>query len=126
MLAKINSNYCGYYGHFYDDKNIVEIKTRESAPFEIDDALFDRLSRKGVLVAAGKEAPAAPEYVPESTVMETDDDVNLNSLSLKELKEMAKEYGVPYRVGMKKSSLIEAIKSAQTEEPPMLTVEEPE
>lgn len=130
MLAKINNNYYGVYGDFHEETGTVEIKTRESAPFNVDDALFDRLSRKGVLVAAGKETAKTvqPEKAPEEATTKADDvdDMDLNKLSLKELKEVAKEYGVSFKVGMTKVNPIEAIKGVQSEEPPMFTVETPE
>jgi len=117
MLAKVNSSYYGVFGLYNKDTNSVENKTKESAPFEVSDALFDSLKRQGVLIEAGNaekivpmpvepvevEADANPEPVPE---------MNLGDMSLKELKGIAKDCGVAFRIGMSKAALIEAIEKA--------------
>ena len=139
MLAKVSNTYCGYYGLYRDKTGTTEIKTRESAPFEIDDALFNRLNEKGVLVRADNaDNPAIPSFarfmnepvvdpIPEP---ETDKSTDLGDMSLKELKALAKDCGIPYKVGMSKAELIEALvnvdNSQDEEEPPVLTAALPE
>ena len=43
-----------------------------------------------------------------------------------ELKALAKEYGISYKVGMSKAALIEALSEKDGEEPPSISAEEPE
>jgi hypothetical protein len=133
MLVKVNPDYSGMYGFFKNDTESVAIKTRESAPFEEDDALSLKMIGKGVLVKADAPEPVKGETGekaeagknPES-VTEEDKGDGLEAMSLKELKELAKDCGVLYKVGMSKASLIDAIVKAQSEEPPVLTAALPE
>ena len=132
MLVKVNPDYSGMYGFFRVDTESVAIKTRESAPFEEDDALSLKMIEKGVLVRAdglepvmtiaGEKAEAGKK--PEPVTDDKED--SLEVMSLKELKELAKDCGVSYRVGMSKAALIDEIVKAQSEEPPVLTAALPE
>ena len=135
MLAKVNSDYYGAFGLFHKETKSVELKTRESAPFEIDDALFNSLSKKGVLVRAdaketkkaekaeaeNKSIPAAEEKEPDTDEME-----ELESMSMDKLKEVGKEYGVTYKFGMSKKNMINEIRNAAEEELPIIEAAEPE
>lgn len=47
-------------------------------------------------------------------------------MSIKELREIAKECGVAYKVGMSKKDLINAIEKAEGIEPPVMVAAEPE
>ena len=130
MLAKVNSSYYGVFGLYNKDTNSVENKTKESAPFNIDDALFDSLKKQGVLIEAGKvketvSKPAEPVEVAKEA--EPLPEINLGDMTLKELKELAKDCGVTFRIGMNKAALIEAIEKALDEEAePVLKVQLPE
>ena len=138
MLAKVSDTYCGSFGLFDPETKSNKIKTKESAPFNVDDALFKRLSEYGVLIRADgkaeKPAPAKksepapkapePETVPDP---EEEEAIALDGLNYNELKEVAKSYGIICKVGMSKDDLKEAIREAVAEEePPVPTAEEPE
>lgn len=132
MLVKVNPDYFGMYGFFKKETESVAIKTRESAPFEEDDALSLKMIEKGVLVKADGAEPvkavagerAETGRKPEPVTEDKED--SLEGMSLKELKELAKDCGVSYRVGMSKAALIDEIVKAQSEEPPVLTAALPE
>lgn len=130
MLVKVNPDYFGMYGFFKKETESVVIKTRESAPFEEDDALSLKMIEKGVLIEAGKvketvSKPAEPVEVAKEA--EPLPEINLGDMTLKELKELAKDCGVTFRIGMNKAALIEAIEKALDEEAePVLKVQLPE
>lgn len=140
MLVKVSKSYAGMYGVFNEDIKSVTIKTRESAPFEENDALSLRMIKKGVLVKAdGKpEKPVKEEKKPEPVKEEAlpfpegesvdPDDVikSLDDMSMKELREEAKSYGISYKVGMSKEQLINDIRNAVDELPPVMAAAEPE
>jgi hypothetical protein len=130
MLAKVNKNYYGIFGHFDEETKLIKPKTRKSAAFRIyDDALFERLKAKGVLVEA-EETEEAENIVPEEAVQdsgeEPEEEVTLENMTMGELKALAKEYGISYKVGMSKAALIEALSEKDGEEPPSISAEEPE
>ena len=133
MSVKVNPEYFGMYGFFKKETESVAIKTRESAPFEEDDALSLKMIEKGVLVKADGPEPVKAGAVKKAETVEKPEPVTeedkgdgLEVMSLKELKELAKDCGVSYRVGMSKAALIDAIVKAQSEDPPVLTAALPE
>lgn len=130
MLVRVSQKYAGMYGAYNEDIKSVAIKTRESAPFEEDDALSLRMIEKGILVRAdADEAEAEPEESTEEISEELpaeDEEADLESLSMKELKEIASEYGISYKVGMSKADLINAINESESEEPPTMAAADPE
>ena len=130
MLAKVNKNYYGIFGHFDEETRLIKPKTRKSAAFRIyDDALFERLKAKGVLVEAEETEEAEKNIVPEEAVQDTgeepEEEVTLENMTMGELKALAKEYGISYKVGMSKAQLLEAIKAEEDTELPELRAEEP-
>lgn len=149
MLVKVNDKYAGMYGVYNEDTRSVTTKTRESAPFEEDDALSLRMIKKGVLVKADEKPIEEPEEEEEDTKAEepeeeeaaeeedalpflegeeTGENVyiqSLKSMSIKELREVGKEHGVSYKVGMSKEQLINDITKA-VDETPIMTAAEPE
>ena len=116
MLAKVDDNYFGVFGLYNEATNSITQKTKESAPFEIDDALFHSLKEQGVLTEAGKTErapmPAKPVEAETDAFSEPSTDVNLGDMTLKELKGIAKDCGVAFKVGMSKAALVEAIERA--------------
>ena len=132
MLAKVSDSYYGSFGLFDPETKSNKVKTRESAPFDIDDALFNRLSKEGVLVKVDAkpekaekkpEPPKAPE-APEDPG--ADSDLDLENLTYNELKEVAKGFGISCKVGMSKEDIKDAIREAMEDDAPVLTTEEPD
>lgn len=140
MLVKVSQKYAGLYGLHKEDTKSVTIKTRESAPFEEDDALSLRMISKGILEKAEKvaeseentpdeaEKAADPEVTEENADLEQEEtgDEPLEKKTISELREIAKGYGITFKVGMSKDDLANAIREAESEEPPEMTAEEPE
>lgn len=87
-------------------------KSKESEPFEVEDREAERLVSLGVaeIVKAAGEAPALTEEEPETTEEEPDED--MASMSMKELREIAKKKGVKMKVGMTKDELVDALSDA--------------
>lgn len=131
MLARVSDSYYGTFGLFHEETKSNEIMTRESAPFEVDDALFRRKEAEGILVRADSRPEQKKEAKPEPPKAEADDpeedeDTPLEEKTLKELREIAKGYDIAYRVGMTKADLVTAIQEAEGIEPPVMVAAEPE
>ena len=131
MLVRVSDSYYGTFGLFHEETKSNEIMTRESAPFEVDDALFRRKEAEGILVRADSRPEQKKEAKPEPPKAEAadpeeDEDTPLEEKTLKELREIAKGYDITYRVGMTKADLVTAIQEAEGIEPPVMVAAEPE
>ena len=112
---------------------IVKAMDKNSGPFEAGAEQEARLIRLGLAVRVPANEPAHVEE-PAETV-ETDgpigfdeappedfdeaeaveEIVDLNDLPVKELREIGKQYGLTFKVGMTKDEMVEAIAAAQAE-----------
>lgn len=120
----------GVYG-FLDKDGIVRPKTEADEPFELTPEQEARLVRLGVAQYVGNvKGEQEPE---ESTPEETEQvdaegeqepigfdetppvEVDLSTLSVKELREIGKEYGLTFKVGTSKADMIKAIEAAEAE-----------
>ena len=112
----------GVYGYL-DKDGIVRPKTEADAPFALTEDQEARLVRLGVAEYVGnvKDAPeTAPEQDSDDTEEVPTDDISLADLSVKELREIGKEYGISFKVGISKAEMVAAIEAAEAE----LAVEE--
>lgn len=115
---------------------IVKAMDKNSGAFEAGAEQEERLVRLGLAVkvetADGDSVPPADEVDTDTPIGmdETPPDdfdeteaveeiVDLNTLSAKELREIGKQYGLTFKVGMTKDDMVAAIEKAQSE-----TVEE--
>lgn len=105
----------GTYG-FWNGHAVVP-KTAADGPFEMEPEKEKRLVDKGVAVYVGKE-PEAPVVEPEPVIEEPEAETEeaeeytleaLQAMKLADLKALAKEYGIEYRVGMKKADFAEIV-----------------
>lgn len=126
----------GVYG-FLDKDGIVRPKTEADEPFELSAEQEARLVNLGVAQYVGnvKDEQEPEETAPEDTEeMETDGEqdpigfdetppedfgdeeiIDLETLTVKELRELGEEYGLSFKANAKKAEMIEAITAAQTE-----------
>ena len=112
----------GVYGYL-DKDGIVRPKTEADEPFTLTPEQEERLVRLGVavLVGAAAEAPAAepdqeePEQYPIGFDEAPVDERGLEEYSVKELREIGKDYGLTFKVGMSKAEMIQAIEKAEAE-----------
>jgi hypothetical protein len=74
------------------------------------------------------EKAADPEVTEENADPEQEETGGepLEKKTISELREIAKGYGITFKVGMSKDDLANAIREAESEEPPEMTAEEPE
>lgn len=120
----------GVYG--YVDKNgIVRPKTEADEPFELLPEQEARLVKLGVAQYVGnvKDEQEPEETAPEDTEeVETEDEqepigfdevppveIPLSDYSVKELREIGKEYGLTFKVGTTKDDMVKAIEAAEAE-----------
>ena len=117
----------GVYG-FLDENGIVRPKTEADEPFELAPEQEARLVNLGVAQYVGN---VKVEQEPEETAtedteqVETEDEQDpigmdempaeepLSNLPVKELREIGKEYGLTFKVGMTKDDMVKAIEAAE-------------
>ena len=114
----------GVYGYL-DKDGIVRPKTEADAPFALLPEQEARLVRLGVAqyVETVKSTPVldteqveAGENQASSDLDETPtDNISLADLSAKELREIGKEYGISFKVGMSKVEMVKAIEEAEAD-----------
>lgn len=117
----------GVYG-FLDENGIVRPKTEADEPFELAPEQEARLVNLGVAQYVGnvKVEQEPEETAPEDTEqVETEDEQDpigmdempaeepLSNLPVKELREIGKEYGLIFKVGMTKADMVKAIEAAE-------------
>lgn len=112
---------------------IVKAMDKNSGAFEAGAEQEERLVRLGLAVKVetieGEPAPGNDETVDTETPIGFDETppedfdeaeaieeiVDLNTLSVKELREIGKQYGLSFKVGMTKPEMVQAIANAQAE-----------
>jgi hypothetical protein len=114
----------GVYG-FMDKGGIVRPKTEADEPFELTPEQEERLVRLGIAEYVGNVEDTEQEPEQEETEQEDTEQepigfdetppVDLSTLSVKELREIGKEYGLTFKVGTSKADMVKAITAAQTE-----------
>ena len=117
----------GVYG-FVDKYGIVRPKTEADEPFELPAEQEARLVRLGVAEYVGiAEGEQEGSHEQEETEQEQtegeqepigfdetpEDEPALSELSVKELREIGKEYGLSFKVGMTKDDMVKAIEAAE-------------
>ena len=111
----------GVYG-FLDKDGIVRPKTEADAPFELLPDQEARLVRLGVAKYVGvADAQPEPEEAEEEEIEQEPIDfdempseiIPLSEMTVKELRELGKEYGLTFKVGSSKADMVQAIKDAE-------------
>lgn len=97
----------GTYGYVGPD-GILKPKTAKDGPFSVSEEQEARLVGLGVAVYTGEKTA---ENGAEEDVKPADEEPALEDMTAKELREVGKEYGLTFKVGMSKVEMIEAIKA---------------
>ena len=110
----------GVYG-FLDKDGIVRPKSEADAPFELLPEQEARLVRLGVAQYVGnvkqaQEPADLAEAVGAIAFDEPEEDERpLSDYSVKELRELGKDYGLTFKVGISKAEMVAAIEAAEAE-----------
>jgi hypothetical protein len=117
----------GVYG-FMDENGIVRPKTAADEPFALLPEQEARLVRQGVAqyVETVKDEQEPEQSDPEQVETEDEqepigfdetpvDEPALSELSVKELREIGKGYGLSFKVGTSKGDMVKAIEAAEAE-----------
>lgn len=110
----------GVYGYL-DKDGIVRPKTEADGPFSLSPEQEARLVRLGVAQYVGNvnQAPEEADWTESVGVIDLDDAAEevrpLEEYSVKELRELGKDYGLTFKVGISKAEMIKAIKEAEAE-----------
>ena len=101
----------GVYG-FMDKDGIVRPKTAADAPFTLQAEQEARLVNLGVAEYVG-----SIESVQDSISVDDapTEEPALSELSVKELREIGKEYGLTFKIGTSKADMVRAIEAAEAE-----------
>lgn len=108
----------GVYGYL-DQDGIVRPKTEADAPFELLPEQEERLVRLGVAQYVGnvkltQDLADLTEAVGAIDIDEAPEEERpLSDYSVKELRELGKEYGLTFKVGMSKAEMVAAIEAAE-------------
>lgn len=115
----------GVYG-FMDENGIVRPKTAADEPFELLPEQEARLVNLGVAESVGNVAVEQEHEQGKTEQVETEDEQEpigfdetptdepaLSELSVKELREIGKEYGLSFKVGTSKADMVKAIEAAE-------------
>lgn len=94
-MAKIKIIKAHNYGHV-DDDGLIRLKTAIDGPFELNDERAAELVADGVAVYAGGQAYSA-------------------DLKANELRKIAKDMGLTFKVGTSKADMIAAMDAAKAE-----------
>lgn len=114
----------GVYG-FMDKDGIVRPKTAADEPFELLSEQEARLVRLGVAEYVGNvKGEELREIEQEEIEVEQDpigfdempeEETALSELSVKELREIGRDYGLTFKVGTSKADMVKAIEAAEAE-----------
>ena len=114
----------GVYG-FMDKDGIVRPKTAEDGPFELLPDQEARLVRIGIAQYVGEVKGAELDEIEQEEIeVELDtsgleeaseEEPALSELSVKELREIGKDYGITFKVGTSKADMVKAIEDAEAE-----------
>ena len=106
----------GVYGYL-DKDGIVRAKTEADEPFELLPDQEARLVRLGVAQYVGnvKFAPMEETLSEESVAEAPSGERLLTDMSAKELRELGKDYGLTFKVGVSKAEMVAAIEAAENE-----------
>lgn len=103
----------GVYGYL-NENGVVKPKTPEDKPFELTKEQEARLVGLGVAEYVETEAyPIGFDEQPPEDIEEDEARKPLDEMSAKELRELGKEYGLSFKVGMSKAEMVAAIESAE-------------
>lgn len=92
----------GVYGHLVDGR--VYPKDSTSAPFELSEAQEARLVGLGVAIYVDGGSPALPEGGTAAPLYSVD-------MKADELRAIAKDMGLTFKVGMSKAEMVEALEA---------------
>lgn len=110
-MIKMKSGTCGVPVVHGNAVVRVERKTPNDEPFTLSPEAEARLVNRGVAVYVNATAPiVAPENHTDGG-----EGVSLEDMKADDLRALGKEYGLSFKVGVKKAEMIEAIKAAQAE-----------
>ena len=106
----------GVYG--YDTGKSVVRKGVGDEPFMLDEEKAERLFSLGVaksFVNKSTNSTISETIKEAEEVVEENETINLENMTLDELKEIAEAYGLKYKIGTKKAKFVEEIKKAINE-----------
>jgi hypothetical protein len=110
----------GVYGYL-DGDGIVRPKTEDDGPFTLMPDQEERLVRLGVAQYVGfvNQTPEPADLEEAVGSIELDEELEeerpLSEYSVKELREVGKDYGLTFKVGATKADMIRAIEEAEAE-----------
>lgn len=103
----------GTFGFWDEKRKVVVPKTEKDGPFLLPEERAGELVEQGIA-----EYVQAPDVYPASEVEEDGEEkqpIDLDEMTVEQLKEVAEPYGIKYKVGTKKADFVAEIREAMEE-----------
>lgn len=106
----------GTFGFWDEKRKVVVPKTEKDGPFLLFEERATELVEQGIAEYA--DVPQTPDVEPEPEVEEDGEGkqpIDLDEMTVEQLKEVAEPYGIKYKVGTKKADFVAEIREAMEE-----------
>ena len=108
----------GTFGFWDEKRKVVVPKTEKDGPFLLSEERAKELVEQGIAEYA--DVPQTPNVEPEQESEAEEDGeekqpIDLDEMTVEQLKEVAEPYGIKYKVGTKKADFVAEIREAMEE-----------
>ena len=103
----------GTFGFWDEKRKVVVPKTEKDGPFLLSEERAGELVEQGIA-----EYVQAPDVYPASEAEEDGEEkqpIDLDEMTVEQLKDVAEPYGIKYKVGTKKADFVAEIREAMEE-----------
>lgn len=104
----------GTFGFWDEKRKVVVPKTEKDGPFLLSEERAKELVEQGI--AEYTDVPQTPDVEPEPEADGAEKQpIDLDEMTVEQLKEVAEPYGIKYKVGTKKADFVAEIREAMEE-----------
>ena len=106
----------GTFGFWDEKRKVVVPKTEKDGPFLLSEERATELVEQGIAEYA--DVPQTPDVEPEPEAEEDGEEkqpIDLDEMTVEQLKEVAEPFGIKYKVGTKKADFVAEIREAMEE-----------
>lgn len=106
----------GTFGFWDEKRKVVVPKTEKDGPFLLSEERAIELVEQGI--AEYTDVPQTPDVEPEPEAEKDGEEkqpIDLDEMTVEQLKEVAEPYGIKYKVGTKKADFVAEIREAMEE-----------
>lgn len=106
----------GTFGFWDEKRKVVVPKTEKDGPFLLSEERAIELVEQGIAEYA--DVPQTPDVEPEPEAEKDGEEkqpIDLDEMTVEQLKEVAEPFGIKYKVGTKKADFVAEIREAMEE-----------